>query len=135
MNAKWEKRRNGYFAYAHHSWREGGKTKTYNKYLGSDIKTAVGKLQEFCRELNITPVQINDLEQFLIKQGHELGVRANDLPYDNKEFINKFQSQFFALADFALVATTTKSRKELSSEIKMLGGQIMAYINSEKRSR
>ena len=82
MNAKWENRHNRYFAYARHSWRDNGKIRTTNKYLGRDIRTAVTTLWAFGSELKIDTIKLDSLAHNLAKQGQELGIK----PDNNKTF-------------------------------------------------
>lgn len=133
MNAKWEQRRNGYFAYARHSYRDNGKTVTVNRYLGSDIKTAVANLQVFASELHVEPSKVEALVQTLDIQGQALGIRPDSYKYDNKEFIKKFHQTSAELSELILEADTSKKRKELQREFVQFFNEISSFINSAKR--
>lgn len=133
MNAKWEQRKNGLFAYARHSYRDNGKTVTVNRYLGSDIKTAIGNLRAFADELHIESSKVEALVQTLDTQGRDLGIRADSYKYDNKEFIKKFHQNSAELSELILEADTSKKRKELQKEFIQFFNEISSFINSAKR--
>lgn len=132
MIAKWEQRRNGYFAYARYSWRDEGIPKTINKYLGSDIATAVENFNEFAKEIHMEPSQVNAMAEALVKQGNELGIRQDRYVYDNKGFTEEFHNRFTELAELAKEATTKKSREHLSNQIIELGAVVLSYVNTQK---
>lgn len=133
MNAKWEKRRNGYFAYARHSYRDNGKIVTINRYLGSDIKTAVANLRLFADEIHICSSKVKLLVDSLVTQGQKLGVKPDDYAYDNKEFFKRFHQTSLELQELILDADTSKKRKELQKEFIQFFNEISSFINSEKR--
>jgi hypothetical protein len=132
MNAKWEKRRNGYFAYARHSYRNEGKTVTVNRYLGSDIKTAVVNLRLFADELHIDSSKVETLAQSLVTQGQGLRIKLDSYKYNNKDFIKRFHQTSAELSELILEADTSKKRKELQKEFIQFFNEISSFINSEK---
>ncbi len=132
MIAKWEQRRNGYFAYARYSYRDEGIPKTINKYLGSDIATALEEFHEFAEEMHMEPSRVIAMAEALVKQGNELGIRQNRYVYDNKGFTEQFHSRFTELSELAKEATTKKSRESLSSQIIQLGVAVLSYVNTQK---
>jgi hypothetical protein len=76
---------------------------------------------------------VNDITHELTKQGREFGVNPNNYAYDRKEFAQKFGYKLIELAELVLEVTSKRERTELSLEIKLLGAEIMSYINNERR--
>lgn len=85
MNVKWEQRSNGYFAYIRHSWREEGKTKTINKYLGNCMKMATNNLYKFSQEQNLSQSKTDSLVQSLVSEGKKLCIPEIVFPIVNFE--------------------------------------------------
>lgn len=135
MNVRWEKRRNGYFAYARHSYhdKDEKKTKTLNKYLGADIKTAVANFKKFAEEQRLGPETITTIVLDLERKGRELGVRTDDYLYDNRDFNERFYQTFGELKELILEAETAKKRKELQAEFIQFFSDIVSFVNSQKR--
>lgn len=137
MNVRWEKRRNGYFAYARHSYYDKleKKTKTVNKYLGADIKTAISNFENFVRDYEFDEEAITQAVIELQAKGQELGVKPDNhrYRYDNKEFIRQFHQTAGELYELILEADTAKKRKALQSEFIDFFTKISSFINSETK--
>lgn len=134
LKAKWEKRRNGYFAYARQSYydQDEKKTKTLNKYLGSNIKSAVGQLRLFADELKIDPATIEQLAKDLQLQGQKLGIKSDDYKYDSCDFTELFHSRFAEIQELILEADTSQKRNDLRKDFVKLASDVFSYVNSTK---